>query len=232
MKILVVGKCYGRLGFINQYIEESGAELVLAVSGVGATYNSMNDKEHFVDFLNRKSSFSRPVVTIVGPYDDWGLTKLLIEKKLSVPNFYLLGRSIKDTIDTMYVGLRGVTISGIGGTYSPNSYNQNSVTGQHQRHYRKKDIDNLASFRSHIVMMYDVIGESAKNKVDFGDDTIRLFREKRAFYTFIGKHSWFGYVNTGHHNVLTMPPIHKGYLIIDTAQEWNATCVMPKITVN
>lgn len=233
MKILVVGKCRNNLNYINQCAEESNSDLVICPSGVGILHQHQNDKKHngaFYEYLKRKKHFIRPTISLIAPYDNWELAKNILQKDLEIPNFYLLGRN-NESIDTLYTALRGITVSGIGGTYSPTSYCQDQTTGSHKRHYRKKDILNLQRFHSHILLMYDIMGDCSKNKIEFDNDTLLMFRDIKPLYTFVGKYDWFGCASLEHHNVMTMPAINKGYLVIDTEKEWDANYVAPTIAV-
>jgi hypothetical protein len=231
MRIAVIGDVLGKANLINGYIEKSQADIVICTGDIGlyAKNKSINPytphyfdvKHEFFQYLIGKKKFIKPVISTYGPHDNFQGIRDLLDGSQTVYNFTLLknGEPIRipnNTQDTL--PLKEIVIGGIGGVYSPKSYESE---GEYLRHFRKKDIESLKQHRLNILVAHDLIGSCSKKQIIFSDETYDLLDATMPFYCIVGRYRWFGSVKLPNTRVVVMPKAQDGYLLIDT-KDWDA----------
>lgn len=217
MKILVIGNLWGDIDLINKYIKESDIDLVLSTGNFGIFKEGHKPKgfiyNTFSDYFSGEKEFLKPVYAIRGSHDNLFLCNKLYNNELLVYNFTLLKNGEK------YI-YKEVSFGGIGGSYSPKKYFLNDK--KLNKNFNQQEIRELEKKQINILLMHDLIGQCSKKKIIFSDDTYSLFDKTAPFYCLIGKYGWWGKSNLINKNVVVLPDAKKGYLVIDTSDEWNS----------
>lgn len=233
MKILIMGSTQGDLSIVNHHAEKSNADVILCTGDLGIFYRKEDFKKlpksfksnNFCDYLEGKETFIKPVFSIRGAHDNLSLCNKLYNKDIHIENFTLIpdGEIIKIHNDKNDI-LSGkeIVVGGIGGSYSPKYYDYENLTGNKRRHFISKDIEKLQKNSVHILLMHDLIGDNNRKKILFSNEVFKLIDSCRPFYCIVGKYHWWSYLKISSSNFVTVPFADRGYLLIDTDNEWNA----------
>ena len=228
-----MGSTQGDLNIVNEYIYKSGADIVLCTGDLGIFYRKEDFKKlpktfknnNFCDYLEGKKSFDKPVYTVRGPHDNLSLCRKLANNDIHINNFTLIPDgntvSIKSTTEDGLTG-KTITVGGVGGSYSPKHYHSNKLTGNKKRHFTFKDIKKLLNNHINILLLHDLVGDNNRKKIIFSDEVFSLIDSCRPFYCIVGKYHWWSHSKLSSSNLVTVPFAEKGYLLIDTNNEWNA----------
>lgn len=225
MKILVIGSTLGNLSLINEYVYQTGCDIVLCTGDVGifprgAHFPKSFYVGRFEEYINQYRDFICPVYAIRGPHDNLSICKKLWNKEIKVYNFTLLkdGESVSIKNNTKDdIPVRDIVIGGIGGSYSPKYYDNIEIT----RCFNKNNVESLKN-KLHILLLYDVIGNISKKKILFSDEFYSLLDITSPFYCIIGKYNWWSSSKIPGTNIVVLPSANRGYLLIDTHDEWNS----------
>lgn len=234
MKILVLGSVKGNLDTINQHVERSGADIVLATGDLGIFYRNeqVSDslpkffrQNNFYEYLEGKKHFAKPLYTVRGAHDNLGLCKHLLKKAVHIKNFHLIddGKTVtvsNNTKDNMPV--KEIVIGGIGGSYSPKYYPQDKLTGNARRHFSHAHVNEIKRKKVHILLLHDLIGNCSKKGITFSDETLNLLRDTSPLYCFGGRYHWWGHAKVLNTNFVLLPYAEDGYMLIDTFKDWNS----------
>lgn len=248
MKLLIVSHVNGEIDLINEYALKSQCDAVLCAGGLGMYYRFDETKNlpkkfhdnlgNFHEYMGGYKEFVVPVFTVRGAHDNHSLVDRIIREDIRIPKLTV--------IDNGQVGFlvspKGrIKIGGMGGTFSPISYNEEKLTGHKKRHFSKNQVENLKNKECDILLMYDLIGECSAKQVTFSSETDKLFTKVKPYYCFVGKYNWLGYqkipLNTpGDADVEYMAVVmvenaRDSYLVLDT-ETWDAEAVSLKFGLN
>lgn len=234
MKIIVIGNTLGDLDVINRHLEHSGADIVLCTGDVGILPQKHQSvprfftNNNFYEYLYGEKWFNKPVYAVRGAHDNIALYLDIIHNEGWIKNFLLIPDGGTVTIPqntTDSIGLKAIRIAGIGGSYSDVVFNKekSELEYKDKRNFNKHDVSKLEEERIDILLMHDIIGGCNSKNIDFSEDMCRFVYAKNPLYCFVGKTGWWGYSKLGDTRFVSLPNADKGYLLIDTGKEWNAT---------
>lgn len=224
MKILVIGQVHGDVDIVNAHLDRSGADIALVLGNLGI---HKNKKYNFYDYLCGLKEFNKLVVAVRGSHDNIELCEKISNDDITVKNFLLLKDSITYNIPINYEIL---SLGGIGGTYSPISFDKKELFGNEKRHFTKKSVIDITKTKKQLIIMHDVIGEYKNKIVTFRNELHNMIKDSKPFYCLIGKYNFWSampmesYGCDAYHraNLVFVPFAKKGYFLIDTDNEWNS----------
>lgn len=226
MKILVMGSCNGDVSLINKYLEQSHADICLSSGNIGIFPKDAKNipngwGNQFWEYLYRKKTFDKPVYSVVGPRDNISLVEKIQSEDIFIPNFCIFGPEgciIPQQTDSF--GNSKIDVCGVGGSYSPKTYENGRKTYKDKTHFIKKDIDSVS--KCEILLLHDVIGGCSHKDIVFSDPFIEFIDRVKPHYCFVGKFGRWGSVKLGITSFVSLPRASDGYLIIDTEENWNS----------
>ena len=229
MRVLVVGSTYGDLDLYNKYVEQTECDVVLSTGNIGIFYE--RDKRpfntgNFHEYLNGKKSFLKPVIAVPGTSENFTLVDLIVEDRISIPNFKLLKQGQKFTFCKTPNDAIGIT--GLGRGFSPVSYRMDAdeLTGNRRKHMNYLDVMEVRkNYETNILLMHELPAEYTNKQINFTDDCISMLNDTFAVYAFFGKYEkWFcnKYRKASNRNIAlcSLPKFGDGYAILDT-NTWN-----------
>lgn len=240
MKILVIGSLLGNIDLVNKYLEESGADVALCTGDMGLFYKEVKnlpkdfEQNNFYEYLEGRKSFHKPIYTVKGPHDNISLCRRLLSKEITLYNFCLIpdGKTVlleNNTKDPIPIDV--ITIGGIGGSYSPTSYN--ATTEEYKkRHFNIKDVQELSQKKLNILLMHDIINNLSNKDIVYSDEAVEFIDSTMPFYYFVGKYNWWGYAKMGDTRFVSVPNAQKGYFTIDTNKEWRGEGIRYDMNIN
>lgn len=221
MKIVVVGDVMGRADLINQYLEESQADMALSTGDIGIfAYDQKLPKgfkeNQFSDYLTGYKKFIKPFITVYGEHDNFGLVKAMYDYRINIENFLLLKNTHEITFDM-------TTIKGIGGSYSNTVYKNGRNCKEDSRNFSRAEVEVAKQNKAQILLLHDLIGPISKKEIIFSEETYSILDHIQPYYCFIGRRDWFGHVQLFETTrAVVMPRAEKGYLLLDN-ETWDAS---------
>jgi len=215
MKILVSGNTKGNLCLLNKYIKEEHVDFAVCSGDFGISLRNTKTNSDFYKFLEGREKFVKPVITIRGANDNLYLYRQLCKKSIQVDNLTVLRNGEVYTQGSIKIG-------GIGGTYSPKCYSKEKLVGGEKRHFTKKETSYLYNSGLDILLMHDFMGGCSKRRVKYSEETLGFIEKIMPYYCVVGKYDWWGASKMIGYNIVVMPSLEKGYLIIDSNNEWNS----------
>lgn len=215
MRICIIGNTLGNLDRINQYAKQSKADLVLCSGDFGILPNNFYeipeffDNNNFNDYLMGDKSFDVPVVSVYGPHDNISMKEKIYSGDFYIDNFTLLKNA-------EIVATNGVSICGVGGTYSPRVYEKGYQKYRDGRHFTKEEIEKVKDSKFDILLIHDLIGECTKKYVGFSEETDYMIYSTMPKYCFMGRFGWWGNVKNMYTMFVSCPTSDKGYMVLDT----------------
>ncbi len=235
MKLLVLSQVNGDIDLINEYALKTKCDAVLCAGGLGIYYRFDETKNlpkkvrlgNFHEYMGRYKYFTVPVFTVRGSHDNHSLVDRIIRREIRIPNFNIIDNG--ETAE-----FKSVKIGGLGGTFSPVSYNKDRLTGYKKRHFSKNQVEKLKKKSCDILLMYDLIGECNARQVTFSSETDKLFTSIKPHYCFVGKYNWSGFqkipLNTQDDKIIEYMAVvmlensKESYLVLDT-ETWDAEVI-------
>lgn len=220
MKIMICGDLFGDFELLKKDADFIEADHILICGNVGIKTDTS-----FLDYWEGQLNFTQPIYYVTGKHEDFGLVKEIEESNRD--DFYHLGSvAMRDfppeisTADLMDGSTYPVVkIAGCSGTYSEKYYDKENAPA---RHMTEK---NLLAIKENmdIVLLHNVPGNLGKRSgLDFDMRFFEFLSQKSARYVFVGgygfpSYSVFPFKDS---TVLFLPPIDKGYAIINT-DDWS-----------
>lgn len=221
MKIVCIGNLFGEISLVNQYIEESNADIALVTGNIGIFYRNKEKNlpkafinNRFYNYIEGRAKFIKPVCTIRGPHDNFDLVEKIENQDIIIDNFHIIKNGVKVDFDNFSVG-------GIGGSYSPVAYEFDKLSGIYKRNFNKKQIAKLMENHIDILLLHDVMGNCSKKQINFSDTFLRCISSCQPLYTFIGRFGWWAYMKLQYGNCVVLPDAKDGYIVLDT-DTWDA----------
>jgi hypothetical protein len=239
MKFLVVGNVLGDFEKLNQYIDRVKPNYVLCVGNFGVIKPGSKLPKYFIGdltpLISNKIQFKVPVYFVRGPKDNVDICHKLPQHsedipKLDIKNLYYIPNG--DVYSFMNVPgdsipISCIRIAGLGGTYSTNNFGHKLIDyNKYFTSYEVEEIKNKGNREDiHILLMNDLIENFNKHEITFNEKLQSLFSCTNSFYCFLGNYHWWGKSKLCGTNIVSMPTIDKGYVVLDTSKEWDAEAV-------
>ena len=221
-----MGATYGDIDLYNKYAELTQCDAIFATGNIGLFYDTdcrgdVYPISNFQEYLDGNKEFIKPIIAVPGSAENHLLLQDIIDGKIFIDNFTLLGQGEK------YKHYKsendGVGITGLGKVYSPKSYSSNHPKKHHMNY---EDVMRVRqNFETNVLLMHELPGPYKKKEIEFTSDMLTLINETLAFFCFVGHYEkWFSFdyskTNGGKMVICSLPRAIDGYAILDT-KRWS-----------
>jgi len=231
MKFIVIGSTKGNVDLVNQHLKKSSADFALCTGDLGLFYRKENfislpkffTHNEFPEYIEGRKKFIKPVVCVRGAHDSISLCDKISNREINIDNFHILENG--KTID-----IEGLSIGGMGGSYSPKYFYKEELKGKEKRHFNSSQVEDLKKTKATVLVMHDLIGNCKKRSIDYSEETYNILDSVHPKYCFIGKYHWWGYSNLPTSNIVILPYADQGYLLVDS-DSWKAEGIRFDISI-